>query len=122
MEAATKNKRGRPKTIARKIAEETRGSSNKGTRAQVNEVYRSIPMLYITEEQKAFFHTNRGRPRRTGILEQIGRLYDADLIDKEEIPELTQLCIGFYLQGYTVKQIEKILRNHRRRKMQEGSM
>lgn len=113
MESATKNKRGRPRTAARETAEAAGDLYNTEIRATVNGIYSSACIFHITEDQKAFFFSPKGRLRRKGIAEQIGRLYDAGIINEGEIPELVSGCIDLYQRGYTVKQIEQHLRSRR---------
>ena len=114
MESASKNKRGRPRTAAREVVEQTRHMTDKCDRAAVNDVYHSVCFTHLSAEQRAFFVTPHGRSRRNGIAEQIGRLYDADIITEAEIGEIADACIDLYNRGYTVKQIEQHLRNRRR--------
>lgn len=116
MEAATENqsKRGRPKTITRQTADATAGlTHHESIRAIVNDVYMSTIVIHLKEPEKSFFVTPKGNIRRKGILEQLGRMYDADQIAEDEITECVQSCIGLYHKGYTVKEIEQHLRNIR---------
>lgn len=113
MEAATKNKnkRGRPRTYIRDIAESVRDENT--IRSTINDTYGSAIFASLTGEEKDFFVTERGKVRRKGILEQLGRMYDADIISGEEITDCVRACIKLYNDGMTVKEIENRLRDIR---------
>lgn len=57
-----------------------------------------------------FFTTERGNLKRQGIAEQLGRMYEAGIIDKARGKELVETCKKDYENGRSVKEIEKTLR------------
>ncbi len=119
MEAATKKKRGRPRSITREVIEEF--PTEKTTRGAMNEFYACCCILKIAEAkngQESFFVTAQGSFRRQGIAEQIGRIYDAELLTKDQCKELLQIVIADYENGSSVKEIETKLRAFR--KMLQG--
>ena len=111
MEAATKNRRGRPKlpgTIAAEMI-----FTEKETRAAQNMYYAGTFIHNAGYSYNSFFVTGKGNFRRQGIAEQIGRMLKADLITIEQAKELAQLAIDDYNSGTSVKQIESTLRLYR---------
>lgn len=111
MEAATKNKRGRPKlpgTIAAEMV-----FTEKETRAAQNLLYAMTCIDKIGGRNNPFFVTAKGNIRRQGIAEQLGRMLEADLITVEKAKELVQWAIDDYNSGTSVKQIESTLRLYR---------
>lgn len=117
MEAASQNrKRGRPRSDARLALEELERLSpdvmGRGLRAKINCAYLSVALIHLDPQEKEFY-TRGTKTIRCGILEQIGRLYDADLISEEEIPEIARICEKLYTEGCSVKEIERYLRAKR---------
>ncbi len=109
MEAATKNKRGRPKGWARTAGEIV--LPEKGQRAAANTLYAMLAIDELAEgRQDGFFVTSRGTIRRQGIAEQIGRMYHSGIITADQGRELIRECKEDYKQGRTVKEIEQTLR------------
>ena len=115
MVAATKNKRGRPKSW-QTTATET-AFPEKEIRAGQNYIYASEFIHSVLGERPGqpgnFFVTDRGNIRRQGIAEQLGRMYAAGLIDEEQGKELAQTVIDLYNSGESVKQLETRLRRIR---------
>ena len=118
MEAATKNKRGRPRSIKRRVIDNMPGLwEDKTIRGAMNEYYAATCIIEIAEAQKgqeSFFATARGSFRRRGIAEQIGRIYDAELLTKDQCKELLEIVIADYESGSSVKEIESELRAFRK--------
>lgn len=117
MEAATKNRRGRPKKIGNQIAENA--FNDMEPRAAQNVYYAGKAFLTLEGENadpevKDFFVTARGNYRRQGILEQLGRMLEEGSITVEDGRGLLRECMADYKQGESVKIIEKRLRTLRR--------
>ena len=108
---ATKNKRGRPKTVNRILADTT--YTDKEPRAAMNLLYAAQFIQLLPEQEQQFFLTQKGNIKRQGIAEQIGRLYAKELISETECIELAKLCIADYNSGIPSKQIERYLRQLR---------
>lgn len=108
MEAATKKKRGRPKSANTIAAEMV--FTEKETRAAQNLLYAMTCIDKIGGRNNPFFTTAKGNIRRQGIAEQLGRMLEADLITVEQAKELAQWAIDDYNSGASVKQIESTLR------------
>ena len=64
-------------------------------------------------DKNNFFISEKGKIKRQGIAEQLGRMLGAELITTEEARELAQWAIDRYNSGYSVKQIESTLRLYR---------
>lgn len=107
MEAATKKRRGRPP----KFSDITyTGWNYESKRTAQNLHYVGITVIDIMGASPgSFFVTEKGNFRRQGIAEQIGRIYDSGLLDKEQCKELLDTVIQDYENGETVKTIEKNL-------------
>ncbi len=106
MEAATKNKRGRPKTfseITYSFIDDVE------QRAAQNKIYATAAIELLEQKPGDFFLTNKGNFRRQGIAEQIGRLIHAGYAT-ELCKEIAEAAITFYEKGYSVKTIEKWIR------------
>ena len=114
METDTKKKRGRPRTVAGEMAriDQDQVVSENGLRAATNMYYsyHLILELYGKPEKGSFFRSPDGKLRRLGIAEQIGRMYEDDLITEQEARDLVEQSIQEYESGATVKEIEQILR------------
>ena len=117
MEADTK-KRGRPRSPAGEAAILFQQAVNpeNGLRENMNFYYASslLDALGGKLENGSFFLSPRGKIRRQGILEQIGRMYEHELITQEEARELINQCMHDYDAGQTVKEIEARLRTLRK--------
>jgi len=116
MEAATQNRRGRPKSITRKTIEETGLYTLDTMRGAMNQSYAGMCILQVAEAksgEESFFVTKCGNFRRQGIAEQIGRIYHAELLTLEQCKELMIAAIEEYESGKSVKEVEKHLRDFR---------
>lgn len=112
MEAATKNRRGRPKDILNNFYEQT--FNDMAPRTAQNTGYAGFFIVSTLKQKKGdFFVTKHGNFRRQGIAEQLGRMLKADLITEEQAKELAQWAIDDYNSGASVKQIESTLRLYR---------
>ena len=130
MEAATKNKKGRPKN---KEYEEARILNNNysaynteiGNRALQNTVNAQYFLTNLINEERSdielFFMTSEGNLRRKGIAEQIGRMLREGLIDQKTAEQIADEAIKLYNAGRSSKQIEAALRR-RRQKLKEGGL
>ena len=111
MVAATKNKRGRPKSIIGQVAKTALCLSNGETeRTLQNQMYAQVCIQMCPEILKPFFVTSSGKYQRQGIAEQIGRMREENLASETELLQLAKNCISDYNNGRPVKEIEKLLR------------
>lgn len=107
MAAATENKRGRPK----KIDDVWYYSfSELEKRTAQNTFYVAEAIRITNDKPGGFFVTDKGKFRRNGIAEQIGRAFVDGLISEEQGRELAEIAINQYANGKSVKEIEKDLR------------
>lgn len=84
---------------------------DKEKRTAQNNYYAALALHRLNADPRdSFFVTERGKLRRNGILEQVGRMYAARLADKDECRDLLQACKKAYLSGEPVKDIEKRLK------------
>lgn len=120
MEAATKNKRGRPAREIYAYSLHLRNINDEplSDRAAQNRVHiENIECLLMDLERHdilAFFLDSNGNIRFKGILEQVGRMDDAGLFKTDDdIILLLEMCVAAYLKGATCKAIEKRLRQLR---------
>lgn len=121
MEAATKNRRGRPKNELyheARITNNLYGAYNVeiGTRAlqnTVNAQYFLVNGLDDDSEALLFFLTNEGNLKHKGIAEQIGRLMMEHLITNKDAEKIAETAIQHYNNGQSSKQIETMLRHYR---------
>lgn len=120
LEAATKNKRGRPKKDAYQYRLRLRNENDEqlSDRGIQNTYYAeeidSLLMEYERIDLQSFFLTGDGLMKRKGILEQLGRMMDAGLFDTEDaLFSLIEDCITAYNMGLTSKAIERRLRAYR---------
>lgn len=120
MEAATKNRRGRPARDIYKHRLELSILNNDplSPRAVQNDVHReNIECLLMELDRydiQSFFLDSNGCTRRKGILEQVGRMADAGLFSADnDILIMLELCIKAYNMGLSCKDIEKRLRRLR---------
>lgn len=107
----TKNKRGRPK-LPNTIAAET-AFNEMETRAAQNISYAGTFIHAAGYSYNSFFVTGKGRIRRQGIAEQLGRMLEGELITIEQARELAQWAIDEYNSGGSVKAIADTLRLYR---------
>ena len=118
MEAATKNKRGRPKK--HKYAEIVFSECERRTAQNI--YYAGLGAEAAGQGYEgSFFVTSKGNFIRQGIAEQLGRLKEDETVSDEDILELAKLCIQDFNNGTPVKEIEKCLRTLRR-KLKEGTL
>lgn len=129
MEAATKNKRGRPKNKEYEEAQRINngyGAYNTeiGTRTLQNTVNAQCFLVDgISDERsdiRLFFMTSEGNLRRKGIAEQIGRMLREGLIDQKTAEQIADEAIELYSAGRSSKQIEAALRRHRQKLRGKG--
>lgn len=106
-EAATKKKRGRPPTHPQEIYDLMFPDEER--RPVQNKMYAYELISLLDERGKAFFVTDKGKFRRQGIAEKIGRMYSKGLITDDESRSLAADCMKDYENGEPVKQIEKRL-------------
>ena len=112
MASDTKKQKGRPKKFDTSLYALF---NDKEARAAQNTYYASLAIHELLDERPGgFFVTCRGNIRRQGIAEQLGRLYDTGVIDKEQGRELAQTVMEEYNNGATAKEIETKLRTFRR--------
>ena len=113
MESATKKKRGRPPKHEAMYTV----FPDMEKRAAANLYFAAKFVRDVAGEKPGgndnFFLTNRGKLKRQGIAEQLGRMLEAELITIEEGQELMQWAIDRYNSGDSVKQIESTLRLYR---------
>ena len=113
MEAATKNKRGRPKTVIGILSDDLMYSHNLAKRTAVNSYYACQAVLKLGYGQNgSFFLTDYRKVRRQGIAEQLGRMLE-DGFSVEDCKELAETCIKEYQAGVPCKKIEQRLRDVR---------
>lgn len=114
MEAATKNKRGRPELLP---AAYYAAFPEMERRATQNKYYAHVCIHYIATETPAtannFFVTPKGNTRRQGIAEQLGRIYAEGIASLEECRELLETIKQEYAAGASVKDLERKLRRTR---------
>lgn len=104
MEAATKNKKGRPPVFSPTLYT-IMGGENKRT-AQ-NQYYAGKCIVNILNQKPgSFFVTSGGKFRRQGIAEKIGRIYTEGLLTADQCKELAQTVIADYKNGQSAKEIE----------------
>ena len=116
MVSDTKNKRGRPRTIAGIIGRDMKDTVfvDDGLRAATNKYYamECLKVFYgklENAENGSFFVNENRKIRRQGIAEQIGRMLESELITPDQARELAEECIRDYESGQTVKEITKHL-------------
>lgn len=126
MEAATKNKRGRPRKEMYEYNLRLRNVNDEpySDRAIQNRTHVEAIECFLMDtgqdEIYSFFLDKGGITRRRGILEQVGRMDAAGLFKTDDdIIKLLIACIEAYSRGLSCKQIEKRLRNLRRTLQQE---
>lgn len=113
MEAATKNKRGRPRGIIGELARITANQWDDTDRAIKNRLY-AVKCIQLDEASlKPFFVTSTGKLKRQGIAEQIGRMKVYGTASDAELLQLAHDCIEQYKAGESVKAIERHLRQAR---------
>lgn len=112
MEAATKNKRGRPKSIHRLSTEGIFDDKEPRTAMNIGYAGQAVLKLMGQNMRGSFFVTERGNFRRQGIAEQLGRMLEEGF-SIEACREMMETCINLYNEGESVKEIERILRVYR---------
>lgn len=113
METATK-KRGRPRSVLGELASNPVLQDGKTERTILNQLYAMECIMLDEDRFKPFFVTDRGKFRRQGIAEQIGRMKEEGIASDEELIELTETCMEDYTAGKPIKEIEKGLRQIRK--------
>ena len=113
MEAATKNKRGRPRGVIGELARITAKQWEETDRTVKNRLFAAECIKLDEAILKPFFVTSAGRLRRQGIAEQIGRMKIYGTATDGELLELAKDCIYQYNAGETVRTIETRLRKAR---------
>ncbi len=131
MEAATKNRRGRPniyKAHQVEIAEAINRNSfpSYSNRSLTNLLYVQAGMeiaqqLYGEEGTKQLFSTDRGNMKHKSILEQIGRMFLQNQFSEESCKNALSEAVELLQQGAKVKDIERAIRITRTVPQQEGS-
>ena len=117
MEAATKNKRGRPKKENAGIIKSLVYSLNETTRTAQNSYYackgvRNIIQPFYPEAESLFLNPDNHKIKRQGVAEQLGRIAEED---PEQAIEYAGECIELINQGEKSKDIENALRKCRKR-------
>lgn len=120
MEAATKNKRGRPKKDAYQYRLQLRNNNDESLsdRGAQNTYYAEEITCILMEHERfdleSFFMTGDGLIKRKGILEQLGRMLDVGLFTTyDALFMLIEDCIKAYGKGLSSKAIERRLRAYR---------
>lgn len=106
METATK--KGRP----RKFDNEVRAMFPEMTDRQFQNFMYAMEIVQGLLRQKPgdFFITEKGKYRRQGIAEKIGRLYCSGYLSEDETRQLVEAAIEDYNNGATVKEIERSIK------------
>lgn len=107
MESATEKKRGRPQSVTGILARSAYPDNE--PRTAINTLYAAHTIKKLTNGDP-FFVTPRGKIRRQGIAEQIGRMIETELITEDQGRDLIEQCKKDYQDGATVKEIERRLR------------
>ena len=107
MVAATKKRRGRPRSVIGILAAEMPDMEH---RKAMNVLYAAHAINTLTDRDP-FFVTQHGDIRRQGIAEQIGRMIEDESITEDEARELIARCKEEYANGARVKEIEQTLRS-----------
>lgn len=110
MEAATKNKRGRPEKFSKVIYAVW---SDKEKRTAQNITYAGEIIERMQQKPGDFFITEKGNLRRQGIAEQIGRMFD-DGYSEEDCIQIAKLAMKMVENGWTVKAVEQWIRTNRK--------
>jgi len=109
MEAATENKRGRPRIYGEMLYAIY---SDKEKRVAQNSYYAGIAIQLMQQQPGDFFVTEKGNFRRKGIAEQIGRM-SADGYTEADCKKVAEMAIDLYKRGLTTKAIERWIREGR---------
>ena len=108
-EAATKNKRGRPPAFSSEFYA-IYSDMERRTAQNTHYVARTLfEILGIKSGEVTFFTTAKGNFRHQGIAAQIGRIYDAGLLNKDECKDLVKTVIETYDSGVSAKELERRL-------------
>lgn len=109
MEAASKNKRGRPPTFSPEFYA-IYYDMERRTAQNMHYVAKTVlEILNIKSGEATFFTTAKGNFRHQGIAEKIGRIYDAGLLDRDACKDLARITIEAYNSGVPAKELEKRL-------------
>ena len=109
-EAATKKKRGRPQKLTEDFYSIVPEMEK---RPAQNFYYAGVAIELMNEQPGGFFVSEKGKLRRNGIAEQIGRMFAQDGFSKAKCEEIYEMAKHLYKHGYQVKTIEKIIRRGR---------
>lgn len=129
MEAASKNKRGRPDIFSRKGISPMKiwmiqNFPEYGDRSIANQYYVNHGISIAEsclgkDEAKKVFSNERGSFKNKGIAEQIGRMSVQNNYDEESCAEILKQAIDLLNKGYKVKEVEKLIRDFRNNKQHE---
>lgn len=110
MEAATKNKRGRPRIYGDMLYSIY---YDKEKRAAQNVYYAGKAITMLQQQPGGFFVTERGNIRRQGIAEQIGRMSEEGYTDAD-CKKIAEMAMDLFKRGYKAKAIERWIRQGRK--------
>lgn len=113
-EAATKNKRGRPPTFTPAYYDIWNDMEKRTAQNMYYVGITVMDILNIQRGEETFFTTANGRFKQQGIAEQIGRMYAAGLLNKDQCKELAETVIEEYQQGTPAKEIQRQLRRFKK--------
>lgn len=110
MEADTKNKRGRPRKYGDILYAIF---SDEEKRTAQNTYFASKAIMFLQQKPGDFFVTKKGKFRRKGIAEQIGRMYAQDGYPEDQCKRIGEMAMELFNAGYKVKAIEAMIRHGR---------
>lgn len=119
MVSATKNKRGRPKIFTDHVYTimfdcEKRVAQNLMYAMEGYKIIHPDHTIYTDPDSyDPFWLTKKGKFKKQGILEQIGRMYSQDGYTEDECKDIFQKVIVLIENGYSVKDVEKMIRHGR---------
>ncbi len=111
MEAATKKKRGRPAQFKDGLYTIY---YDKEKRTAQNLYFAGKGYDLLGDAYQSFFFTEKGKWKRQGIAEQIGRMYEQDQFKKEDCVTIGETAVKLIEKGWKVKSIERWIRNGRK--------
>lgn len=111
MEAATKNKRGRPRIYNDMLYSIL---FDKEKRVAQNMLYAVAVTELMEQHPGDFFFTPKGNLRRQGIAEQIGRMLLQDKYPEEFCKDICEKAMELVKHGYSVKEVEQMIRHGRK--------
>ena len=110
MEAATENKRGRPRMFKDMLYAIY---SDKEKRVAQNLYYAGCTITLLQQHPGDFFITEKGNLRRQGIAEQIGRM-SVEGFTEEDCKKIAETAMKLFERGWTVKALEHWIRHGRK--------